>query len=221
MVAANVATMETNTFSPPVIDEIELLAYRREVNALYAEVRRRGASVATWQWWTGARDQLFAEHPASPFVAGGVAFDGLAYHDYDPALHLGELELTPAEPFELTIGHSGGGVTPARRFATLDLGVGGVPGTVSVFWLEVYGGGVFVPLRDASNGDSTYGGGRYVLDTAKAADLGGSHGRLTVDLNFAFHPSCVHDPRWSCPLAPADERLEVPVLGGERLRSTP
>jgi uncharacterized protein len=96
-----------------------------------------------------------------------------------------------------------------------------VHAAVSVFWLEVYGGGVFVPLRDASNGDSTYGGGRYVLDTAKAADLGGSRGRLTVDLNFAFHPSCVHDPRWSCPLAPADERLEVPVLGGERLRSAP
>jgi uncharacterized protein len=211
--------MDTDPFSPPVIAELDLLAYRREVSAIYAEVRRRGAGEDTWRWWTAARDTLFAEHPASPFVAGGVDFAGLAYHAYDPALHLGELEPEPAEPYELTIGHSGGGVTPARRFATLDLEVAGVHGRVSVFWLDVYGGGVFVPLRDATNGDTTYGGGRYALDTAKAADLGGSDGRLTIDLNFAFHPSCVHDPRWSCPLAPPDERLEAPVVGGERLRT--
>ena len=214
----SVTTMETDLFSPPVIAELDLLAYRREVSAIYAEVRRRGACEETWRWWTARRDELFAEHPASPFVAGDVDFDGLVYHDYDPALHLGELELRPAEPYELAIGHSGGGVTPARRFATVGLEVDGAPGRVSVFWLDVYGGGVFVPLRDATNGESTYGGGRYALDTAKAADLGGSGGRLTIDLNFAFHPSCVHDPRWSCPLAPPDERLETPVVGGERLR---
>jgi uncharacterized protein len=210
--------MATDPFTPPVIAELDLLAYRREVSALYAEVRRRGASEDTWRWWTAARDTLFAEHPASPFVAGEVGFDGLSYHDYDADLHLGDLRLDPAEPYELTISHSGGGVTPARRFATVDLEVAGEHGRVSVFWLDVYGGGVFVPLRDASNGDTTYGGGRYVLDTAKAADLGGSGARLTLDLNFAYHPSCVHDPRWSCPLAPPDERLSVPVIAGERLR---
>ena len=211
--------METDAFAPPTIDELDLLAYRRSVSGLYAEVRRRGTSADTWAWWTAARDELFATHPASPFVAGGLAFDGLAYHAYDPALHLGELICEPAEPFELTIGHSANGSTPARRFATVQLTVAGVTSQVSVFWLDVYGGGVFLPLRDASNGDTTYGGGRYVLDTAKAADLGSSAGRVTIDLNFAFHPSCVHDPRWSCPLAPPDERLEVAVAGGERLRA--
>lgn len=210
--------MDSDSFAPPAIDELDLLAYRREVSALYAEVRRRGASEDSWRWWSAARDTLFAEHPASPFVAGGVAFDGLAYHEYDPALNLGDLYARPADPYELAIGHSGGGATPARRFATLDLEIAGAHQQVSVFWLDSYGGGVFVPIRDGTNGDTTYGGGRYVLDTAKAADLGGRGGHLTIDLNFAFHPSCVHDPRWSCPLAPLDERLEVAVVGGERLR---
>lgn len=210
--------MQPDPLTPPVIAPLDLLAYRRHVTGLYAEVRRRGVDEASWTWWTAARDELFGTHPASPFAAGGLPFAGLRYHAYDPALHLGDLPLVPAEPYELQIGHSGGGVTPARRFATVDLEVAGVRSAVSVFWLDVYGGGVFVPLRDASNGATTYGGGRYVLDTAKAADLGGPADRLTVDLNFAFHPSCVHDPRWSCPLAPPDERLEVPVIGGERLR---
>jgi uncharacterized protein (DUF1684 family) len=76
-------------------------------------------------------------------------------------------------------------------------------GSLDVWWLAQYGGGLFVPLRDATAGSSSYGGGRYLLDTAKGADLGGTHERLVIDLNFAYHPSCRYDPAWTCPLAPA------------------
>ncbi|MTV24822.1 DUF1684 domain-containing protein [Nitriliruptoraceae bacterium ZYF776] len=209
--------MDHDPFAPPPIDELDLLAHRRRVAELYAGVRRRGPGEDTWRWWVEQRDDLEATSPASIHQAGQLPFDGFAWHPYDPALRLGELEVAPADPFVLTIGHSGAGGTPARRFGTVDLPVGGGVHQVSVFWLDVYGGGVFLPLRDASNGTSTYGGGRYVLDTVKGADLGGAPGRLALDLNFAYHPSCVHDPRWSCPLAPAGERLPVEVLGGERL----
>ena len=81
----------------------------------------------------------------------------------------------------------------------------------------MYGGGVFLPFRDETNGATTYGAGRYVLDTVKGADLGGADGRLVVDFNYAYHPSCAYDPRWSCPLAPATNRLVGPVEAGERL----
>ena len=74
-----------------------------------------------------------------------------------------------------------------------------------------------MPFRDATNGDTTYGAGRYVLDTVKGADLGGSDGRLIVDFNYAYHPSCTYDPRWSCPLAPPANRLAGPVEAGERM----
>ena len=90
-------------------------------------------------------------------------------------------------------------------------------GRLDVWWLDSYGGGVFLPLRDGSAGGTTYGGGRYLLDTVKGADLGGGGGRLVVDLNFAYHPSCTYDPRWSCPLAPDGNRLTAPVAAGERL----
>ncbi len=90
--------------------------------------------------------------------------------------------------------------------------------TLSAFWLDQYGGGLFLPFRDATAGTSTYGGGRYLLDTAKSADLGTEEGRLVLDFNFATHPSCVHDPRWSCPLAPPGERLDVAIEAGERHR---
>ena len=83
-----------------------------------------------------------------------------------------------------------------------------------------YAGGLFLPFRDATNGAETYGAGRYVLDTAKSADLGGdpAAGTLVIDLNFAFQPSCALDPLWACPLAPPSNRLEARVEAGERLR---
>jgi uncharacterized protein (DUF1684 family) len=87
---------------------------------------------------------------------------------------------------------------------------------LSFYWLNTYGGGVFVPFRDETNGSETYGGGRYLLDTAKGADLGHSGTKVILDFNYSYHPSCAHNEAWSCPLAPAENRLAIPVRAGER-----
>jgi uncharacterized protein (DUF1684 family) len=92
------------------------------------------------------------------------------------------------------------------------------PIALDLYWLDVYGGGLFVPFADATSGQESYGAGRYVLDTIKGADLGtAGDGRLVLDLNFAYQPSCSYDTRWTCPLAPPANRLSVPVLAGERI----
>ena len=122
--------------------------------------------------------------------------------------------MEPAEPQRLEVPTATDGVVPFERIGAVQLdGVG----RLDVWWLDSYGGGVFLPLRDGSAGRTTYGGGRYLLDTVKGADLGGTGGRLVVDLNFAYHPSCTYDPRWSCPLAPEGNRLTTPVAAGEQL----
>ena len=79
--------------------------------------------------------------------------------------------------------------------------------SLDLHWLEGYGGGIFVAFADATSGSETYGGGRYVLDSVKGADLGQDGERLVLDFNFAYNPSCAYDPRWICPLAPASNRL--------------
>ncbi len=61
------------------------------------------------------------------------------------------------------------------------------------------------------------GGGRYLLDTVKGADLGGSDGQLVIDLNFAYNPSCAYDPDWACPLAPPGNVLKPELSAGELL----
>ena len=82
-----------------------------------------------------------------------------------------------------------------------------------------YAESLFLPFRDATNGTETYGAGRYLLDGAKSADLGGDQARstLVLDFNFSYHPSCAFDPKWACPLAPPENRLDVRVEAGERL----
>ena len=86
-----------------------------------------------------------------------------------------------------------------------------------MYWLEGYGGGLWLPFSDATSGAETYGGGRYLYDTIKGADLGISGADIVLDFNFAYNPSCAYDERWSCPLSPPENRLPFAVKAGERM----
>jgi uncharacterized protein len=193
---------------------LSLLGWRRRTAALYAAARAAEDPELGWRAWRDGRDEMFATHPDSPLSAEArQRFTGVPFAPYDPALRF-EPTVEPAEPERREVPTVSDGLVPFERIGRVRLGE---LGTVDVWWLDSYGGGVFLPLRDGSAGSCTYGGGRYLLDTVKGADLGGADGRLVVDLNFAYHPSCAYDPRWTCPLAPEGNRLTAPVAAGEQL----
>jgi uncharacterized protein (DUF1684 family) len=195
---------------------LTLLDWRRRVAAIYAAARTRADAEEGWRVWRDGRDELFATHPDSPLDdAARAAFSGLPFLPSQPALRF-EARLEPAAPQRLEVPTAADGVVPFERLGTVALGE---LGRLDVWWLAGYGGGVFLPLRDGTAGKGTYGGGRYLLDTVKGADLGSDGERLVVDLNFAYHPSCAYDPRWSCPLAPEGNRTPAPVDAGEQLPS--
>lgn len=197
-------------------DTLDLLDWKRRVFALYAEIRGAADPVAAWLRWREVRDDLFRDHPQSPLdPAVRVDFPGLPCFDYDPTLRVSARLLdTASEP--LPIGTSAGTEILFRPFATARFELGGQDCGLQVFWLEGYGGGVFLPFCDSTSGSETYGGGRYLLDSVKGADLGAEGGRLLLDFNFAYNPSCSYDDRWVCPLAPPANTLDLPVRGGER-----
>ncbi|HEX3238099.1 MAG TPA: DUF1684 domain-containing protein [Gaiellaceae bacterium] len=196
-------------------ETLALLDWKRRVFSLYAAVRALEPQ-AGWELWRETRDELFRSHPQSPLPAEGRAsFDGLEYWPYDPqARVLAQLEdvEAPPEPVET----SGSEPILFRPFARASFELGGEPLSLEVAWLAAYGGGVFLCFRDATSGRESYGGGRYLLDTVKGADLGEDDGRLVLDFNFAYDPSCSYDPGWACPLAPPANRLAVAVEAGER-----
>ena len=191
--------------------ELELLDWRRRIFSLYAEVRAGEPAIGHARW-RAVRDELFRSHPQSPLdVEGRRFFSGLRYFEYDPALRFAApVDPRPGERVEIQT--STGEAMAMRRFGVVDLPVG----RLEVYWIDVYGGGVFIPFRDATSGTTTYGGGRYLLDTIKGADLGSTEaGALVLDFNFAYHPSCHYHHRWSCPLAPRESHLTVPIEAGE------
>jgi len=190
-----------------VSEVLDLLDWKRQVFALYAEVRAADDPQAAWERWRQVRGRLFRDHPQS----ARPGFDGLDYFDYDPAWRF-VAEVVPAEPQSRKIAGSGPEPVTATRFALARFG----GHELELFWLEAYGGGLFLPFRDATGGAETYGGGRYLLDTVKGADLGIEDSRLVLDFNFAYNPSCAYDPQWACPLSPPANRLPVAVTAGEK-----
>jgi uncharacterized protein (DUF1684 family) len=200
---------------------IELLDWKRRVFAVYAAVRAADDAEGAWRRWRAARDELFRTHPSSPLPAGARgAFPDAPFFPYDPGLRvLAEIIPAPARRSELA--SSGAETIAFERFACARFELAGSEQRLELYWLSGYGGGLFLPFCDATSGRETYGGGRYVLDTIKGADLGLAGDRLVVDFNFAYNPSCSYDPRWVCPLAPPANRLAAAIHAGERTPGRP
>lgn len=197
---------------------LALADWRRQINALYACVRRLGASRESWMHWHQTRSLLFRHHPMSPQAeAQREGLGEIEVFEYDPSLRL-EVETTRTDSPPEHVDLGADGVLQRRAIARtvgLEHRLGG---ELTLYWIDGYGGGLFLPFKDATSGAETYGGGRYLLDTIKGADLGQTReGRLILDFNFAYNPSCALSDAWTCPLAPAENTLPRRVAGGETL----
>jgi uncharacterized protein (DUF1684 family) len=196
---------------------LELVDWRRRVGDLYrvsghdalGEFRRR-------------RDKLLRSHPQSPIQPGErTSFAGIRYFEANPAFRI-TTRLQPAESDEEIVIETGGpdGDIRYRRGGVLHFTLAGENCRLTVFSLVGYGGGLFLPFRDATSGKQTYGGGRYLFDTIKNTDgpcleVTPGSDEVTIDFNYAYNPSCAYDPHWACPLAPRENWLAVAVEAGE------
>jgi uncharacterized protein (DUF1684 family) len=204
-------------FNPQEI--AELLDWKRTIFDAYNRVRDADHPQPAWERWRRTRDELFASHPQSPLPPEHrVRFQGLSFFDYDPAFRV-LAAVNPSEHAHYDIATSGGTSYRFTRFgvAAFELPTG--PQSLELYWLDSYGGGLFLPFRDTTSGAMTYGAGRYLLDTVKGADLGTAEGGLILDFNFSYNPSCAYDPQWVCPLAPPPNRLKIAIEAGERVPS--
>ncbi|HEU4971804.1 MAG TPA: DUF1684 domain-containing protein [Gaiellaceae bacterium] len=196
-------------------ERLALLDWKRRIFDLYREVRADDDPARAWNTWRTVRDDLIANHSQSPVDQSRREDVTPSYFDYDPAARvLARVEPLKLEHAELPMSRDDG--THFTRFGNAVFELHGSQLALGLYWLEAYGGGVFLSFTDETSGDLTYGAGRYLLDTVKGADLGAVDGKLVLDFNFAFNPSCAYDPKWACPLAPPENRLPVAVRAGER-----
>ncbi len=200
-------------------DPIALGEWRRTIAETYATVRQVAPTdpQRAWRTFRASRDTLFKTHPQTPLSAESRdAFQSLSYYPYDPQWRLiGRVNRQVAvETFNLDLPTDGR--IQYTRIAQVAFTAGGQPACLSLFWIEGYGGGLFLPFKDATNTVDTYGGGRYLFDTIKGADLGVGPTEIVLDFNYAYNPSCAYDARWVCPLAPRENRLPFAVRAGEQ-----
>jgi len=203
-------------------DYQELVDYRRAVSNIYAGMRGETAGsppdhAARSQRFRTERDALFKHHPQSPLSESQKErFSGLSYFDHDPSFRFTLPVEYNVEPGILEITLRDDGPLRLRRFGRVRFRVEDDELTLSLFWISGYGGGVLLPFKDLTSASETYGGGRYLLDTIKHADLGSENGRLVIDFNYAYNPSCAYNPRWDCPLTPLENDLPVRIAAGEK-----
>ena len=210
-------------------ERLDLADWRRRVADLYAAVRAEAAAdpARAWEHWREERERLFREHPQSPIPPGGRSSFAARHWSYDPGMRFEAIVEPDADRsveaitggFALVLPVSNGGAEELTRIGWVAVPFATGERRLGVYWMAGYAGGLFLPFRDATSGHETYGAGRYLLDGAKSADLGAglAPGSLILDFNFAFQPSCAFDPRWACPLAPPENRLDIRVEAGERI----
>ncbi|MDQ4490625.1 DUF1684 domain-containing protein [Sinomonas sp. ASV486] len=206
--------------------------------SVYERVRAAASPREAHALWRRERDALMGTHPASPLLLRDrAAFTGLSVADYDPAYRF-ELPLSPGGAGQERPVRTGtDGVVPFVRLGTFE--VPGI-GSVAAWRHQGYGGGIFVPFRDATagrtgGGAGSYGAGRYLIDTIKGAFLGVAEEtaarnsaapdrahdgarlgpRFILDFNFAYNPSCAYNEAWACPLPGPENRVEAEIPVGE------
>jgi uncharacterized protein (DUF1684 family) len=201
-----------------VTDRRSIADYRMRVADLYAAVRRSGASEASWRSWRAGRDELFRTHAESPLRPVPDGWQGQPFWDYDSTWRLHGVILPGGDAPPIEVQQESGFVERFHHAGLVRFDRLGATHQLPIYWSCSYAGGWFLPFRDRTSGTESFGSGRYLLDQAKAAHLGEVDGRLVLDFNFSFHPSCVWGD-WVCPLPPPESTIPVAVLAGEQATS--
>ena len=146
-------------------------------------------------------------------------FKAIEVFDYEPNLRFSvDLKPSISESLEFDLGEDGLlKASPHARTCGLEEHIGS---ELEVYWMDGYGGGLFIPFKDKTSGAETYGGGRYLVDAIKGSDLGlDETGKMILDFNFAYNPSCSISDAYVCPLAPSLNVLPKKIIAGEKLQS--
>jgi len=206
-------------------DYLDLYDYRCRVAEMYRARRQAmlaGVDAATiLQRFRETRDELFAKHAQSALdVEQKQKFKGLRYFPYNPAMCVEADIDTDVELVQLSVAMNAEETMTMTTVGRLHFKLEDASVALSLYWLNIYGGGLFLPFRDTTSPEESYGGGRYLFDTIKGSDFLPAPGalrneRILLDFNYAYNPSCAYNDRWVCPLAPVENRMKVAIRAGE------
>jgi uncharacterized protein len=155
-----------------------------------------------------AKDSFYARDRRAPLTSEQKrGFKGLAYYPENTNLVINARIDRKVEPGIVRMETTKGEQQEYRRYGVVRFEVDGRPAQVTLYASD-HSHSLFLPFRDATSGQETYGAGRYL-------DLRAHGDEVLVDFNYAYNPNCAYNPDWSCPLPPAENWLKVPIRAGE------
>jgi uncharacterized protein len=163
-----------------------------------------------------AKDSYFADTATSPLNRSNIeTFAGLRYFEPDLSYKLAALLVRDSLSEIFSMPTTTERAPRYRVYGTAYFKIGNRALQLNVFQnidlLEKNPGSyhLFLPFKDLTNSKLTYGGGRYLDLVIPKNDT------ILIDFNYAYNPYCVYDDRWSCPLTPPENYLEVSINAGE------
>jgi uncharacterized protein (DUF1684 family) len=161
------------------------------------------------------KDEYFGSDPHSPIPPEDrEGFDGLPYYppdaDYRFVVELDEHD----ERESVVVGTSTGGEQEYLAWGEFHVEINGEQVTIQAYKGDPEEDRLWVPFRDETSGEETYGAGRYLdlePDTHRTDD-----GEWVLDFNQAYNPTCAYSDRYECPLPPTENWLAVRIEAGER-----
>lgn len=165
--------------------------------------------------WQTTMNREYADSTESPLEPSDrLIFTGLEFFEPDSSYCVkAHMELTPdSQPFDMK---TSGVRTPSyRQYGILYFDIKGQQYSLSAYQRiefstsDDYVDYLFVPFTDLSNGEETYEGGRYIDLQINAG------GNYTLDFNKAYNPYCAYNHKYSCPIPPAVNNLEIAIFAG-------
>lgn len=154
--------------------------------------------------------EYFRDHPHSPLAQ--AEFEGLSYFEIDESYRFVLPLHTNDDPETITVETTADGEQEYLRHGEFRFEIDGESVTLQAF-RPPGEERLWVPFRDETNGDETYGAGRYIdlePDTHETAD------GWILDLNEAYNPTCAYNTAYECPLIPMGNWLDIRVEAGEK-----
>ena len=192
-----------------------LLAYNfSDTQAPSASPETTAAYAAQVRQARAQKDAAFRSAASSPSpVAQRAAFGGLRYFKPEAAYRVVARLTRAAALAPLPLALTGGAADAYVRWGTAEFALGGQPQKLVLLQKQGETQELFLPFTDATNGQQTYAGGRYLDLPVPAPEAT----EIMLDFNAAYSPFCAYNHDYSCPKPPADNRLTVPVTAGEQL----
>jgi uncharacterized protein (DUF1684 family) len=157
------------------------------------------------------KDMFFLEHPKSPLSQSArETFDGLGYYEPDPAFRFTIPLRRADDPETVTVETTNDNTQTYERCGWFEFRVDDTDCRLWAYRTDT-DTRLWVPFRDSTNGEETYGGGRYI--DLEEDDRDGDD--WVLDFNRAYTPFCVYTDDYDCPLVPEENSLDVPVRAGE------